>query len=156
MTSLLIRTLTTVPAALILAGALVTAQTDKPVCDLVTEKDAAAVLGSVQKKNSILGADQCVFTTPGLSLMVNRLTNQEPETIDMLLKLPANRARQGDIVKDEPGIGQKAVSEVSKGHLLIIAASGTTVWNFSVDHVYSRDISEMLPKLRELAAKTAR
>ena len=127
-----------------------------PVCEIVTEPDAVAVIGSVKKAQSILGPDQCVFTTEGLSLMVNRVPDQEPETIQMLLNVPKNRAKPGDVVKDEAGIGDRAVSEVAKGHLAIIAARGTTVWTFGVDHVYSKDISEMLPKLRALAQKVAR
>ena len=125
----------------------------RPVCDLVSEQDAAAVIGTVKKKQTILGADQCVFTSDGLSLMVNRLAEQEPEQVQMLLAVPKNRARPGDVVKDEAGIGMKAVSEQSKGHLTIIAAQGTTVWTFGVDHVYSKDLSDVLPKLRELAKK---
>jgi hypothetical protein len=125
----------------------------RPVCDIVSEKDAVAVLGSVKKKNTILGADQCVFTTEGLSLMVNRLSGQEPEQVQMMLDLPKNRAKPGDIVKEEPGIGTRAVSEQSKGHLAIIAAQGDTIWSFGVDHVYSKDLSDMLPKLREFAKK---
>jgi hypothetical protein len=131
------------------------AQTDKPVCDLVTEQDAAALIGSVLKKQSTLGPDQCVFTTKGLSLMINRLPDQEPEQMTMMLELPKHRARPGDVVKEEPGIGQLAVSETSKGRLNIIAASGTTIWTLGVDHVYSQDLTEMLPRLRELARKLA-
>ena len=125
----------------------------RPVCEMVSEQDAVAVIGSVKKKQTILGPDQCVFTTEGLSLMVNRVSDQEPEQVQMLLEVPKNRARPGDVVKEERGIGAKAVSEQSKGHLAIIAASGDTVWTFGVDHVYSKDLSDVLPKLRTLAAK---
>ena len=143
-------------AALCLALPYVTvAQTAKPVCDLVTEQDAAAVIGSVLKKQSTLGPDQCVFTTKGLSLIINRLPDQEPEQIKMMLELPKNRARPGDLVKDEPDIGQRAVSETSKGSLNIIAASGSTIWTLGVSHVYRQDLTEMLPRLRGLARKLA-
>lgn len=125
----------------------------RPVCDIVSESDAAVVLGSVKKKNTILGADQCVFTTEGLSLMVSRVREQEPESVQMLLDVPKNRAKPGDVVKEEPGIGTRAVSEQSKGHLAIIAAQGDTIWSFGVDHVYSKDLSDILPKLREFARK---
>lgn len=131
------------------------AQSPKPVCDLVTEADAAAVIGPVQQKQAILGADQCVFTVKGMSLMINRLTQQDPEQIEMMMQLPKNRARKGDQVKDEPGIGDRAVSEVSRGHLLVMTAVGDTVWSFGVDAVYNTDISATLPKLRELAKKVA-
>ena len=130
----------------------VSAQT-RPVCDLVSEKEAVAVLGSVKQKQTILGADQCVFTTQGLSLIVNRLSGQEPEEMKMLLDLPRNRAGKGDVVQEEAGIGQRAVSEMAKGRVSIIAAQGDTVWTFGVDHVYNKDMSDLLPKLRELAKK---
>ena len=128
----------------------------RPVCDLVTEKDAIAVLGSVKKKNTILGADQCVFTTEGLSLMINRVTGQEPEQVQMLLDVSKNRAKPGDVVKEESGIGTRAVSEQSKGHVTILAAQGDTVWSFGVEHVYNKDLSDTLPKLRELAKKVVK
>src|SRR5688572_3936217 len=118
-------------AAVIFLAHTVTTQ-PKPVCDLVADKDAAAILGSVLQKQATLGPDQCVFTTKGLSLMIARLPNQEPEQVEMLMQLPKNRARPGDVVKEEPGVGQRAVSESSKGHVGIIAASGNTVWTFGV------------------------
>ena len=57
----------------------------RPVCDLVSEQDAVAVLGLVKKKNRIL------------------------------------------------------------------AAQGDTVWSFGVEHVYNKDLSDTLPKLRVLS-----
>ena len=146
------RALVLVATLLMPSGAV---QSTKPVCDLVTEADAAAVIGPVQQKQAILGADQCVFTAKGMSLMINRLTQQDPGQIEMMMQLPKNRARAGDQVKDEPGIGQRAVSEVSKGRLLIMTAVGDTVWSFGVDAVYNTDISATLPRLRELAKKVA-
>ena len=127
--------------ASLVAAVLGTGMQARPVCDMVSEADAAAVIGAIKKKQTILGADQCAFTAEGLSLMVNRLAGQEPEQVQMLLQLPKHRARPGDVVKDEAGIGTGAVSEQSKGHLTIIAAQGDTVWTFGVDHVYSKDLS---------------
>ena len=140
----------------LLSAALSSGVQARPVCDMVPEADAVAVIGSVKKKNTILGADQCVFTTEGLSLMINRVGEQEPEQVQMLLDLPKNRAKPGDVVKEEAGIGAKAVSEQSKGHLTIIAAQGATVWSFAVDHVYGKDLSDLLPKLRDLAKKVVK
>ena len=129
------------------------AQGRTPVCDLVSEADAAAVLGSVEKKLATFGADQCLFTIKGMSLMIGRIVDQKPEAVAGIIALPAQRARQGDVVKDEPGIGDRATSELSKGHVAMFAASGGTVWTFAVDHIYSKDLSATLPKLRELAKK---
>ena len=138
-------------AAAVLAGSFL-AQEPGSVCANVSKEDAIAVLGSLKQGPTELGP-QCVFTTEGLSLMVGRLADQEPETATMMLNVPRNRAKPGDVVKEEPGIGDRAVSEVSGGHLAIIAVRGTTVWTFGVDHVYRKDISAMLPKLRDLARK---
>lgn len=129
------------------------AQARTTVCDLVSNTDAAAVLGVEAPKQSSLGPDQCVFTVKGLSLMVGRLANQEPEAIKGIVELPKQRAREADIVKDERGIGDAATSELSKGHVAIFAADGDTVWTFQVQHVYSKDLSETLPRLRDLAMK---
>lgn len=139
-------------SALVLPSAAA-GQSKTTVCDLVSEADAASVLGTEAPKHSSLGPDQCVFTVEGLSLMIGRLADQEPEAIKGIVELPKQRAREGDIVKDEPGIGDAATSELSKGHVAIFAAAGDTVWTFQVQHVYSKDLSETLPKLRELAMK---
>ena len=138
--------------ALFLSSAPV-AQGPVPVCDMVSEADAAAVIGTIKQKQSVLGADHCAFTAEGLSLSISRLRNQEPETVKMMLELPKNRARPGDVVQSEPGIGQGATSETSKGRAALIAAAGDTVWTFGVDHVYRKDTADTLPKLRELAKK---
>lgn len=135
--------------------AAASAQAPKPVCDLVTEKDAAAVIGSVQQKQSILGEDHCVFTTKDFSLTIQRLRGQKPETLRMMLELPGKRARPGDVVRDEPGIGQGAVSEISRGRLTIFATTGDTLWTVGVAHVYNKDLTELLAELRELARKLA-
>jgi hypothetical protein len=132
------------------------AQGPAPVCDLVSEADAAAVIGTIKQKQSILGADHCTFTAEGLSLSISRMGNQDPETVKMMLELPKNRARPGDVVQSEPGIGQGATSETSKGRIALIAASGHTVWTFGVDHVYRKEMADTLPKLRELAKKLVR
>jgi hypothetical protein len=135
------------------AAVSVRAQARTPVCDVVSEADAASVLGSVEKKLSTLGPDQCLFTVKGMSLMIGRVADQKPDAVAGLIDLPRQRARQGDVVKDEPGIGDRATSELSKGHVTLIAAAGDTVWTFGVDNVYSKDLSATLPKLRELAKK---
>jgi hypothetical protein len=129
------------------------AQAVKPVCDLVTEQDAITVLGSLKQKNTIMGEDQCNFTTQGLALMINRLRDQEPEMIQMMMDLPKNRARPGDVVKEEPGIGQRAVSEKSGGSVNLFVHSGTTVWTINLSHVYNKDLTDHIPKLKQLAQK---
>jgi hypothetical protein len=129
------------------------AQEPVPVCEMVTAADAAAVIGTIKQKQSVLGADQCSFTAEGLALSISRLRNQDPETVKMMLELPKNRARPGDVVRSEPDIGQGATSETSKGRIALIVASGGTVWTFGVDHVYRKDLAETLPKLRALAKK---
>jgi hypothetical protein len=149
------RSLLAAAAVCLVFPAAAAAQAAKPVCDLVTEKEAAAVIGSVQQKQSILGEDHCTFTTKDFSLTIQRLRGQKPETLQMMLALPKNRARPGDVVTDEAGIGQGAVSERSKGRLNIFVVSGGTLWTFGVEHVYNKDLTEMLPELRELARKLA-
>lgn len=134
----------------------VAGQATTTVCDLVSEADAAAVLGASPSKPSSLGPDQCTFTVKGMSLTIGRLPNQGPEAITGIVQLPKQRAREGDIVKDEPGIGDAATSELSKGHAAIFVASGNTVWTFVVEHVYSKDLSDTLPKLRDLAMKVVK
>ena len=134
-------------------SSLAAAQDAKPVCDLVTEQDVATVTGPVQKKQAILGADQCTFSAKGLSLSIHRVPKQKPENVQMLLDLPKNRARPGDVVNEETGIGDRAVSERSKGRLTLIAASGTTVWTVGVEHVYNQDLTDKLPALRDLVRK---
>ena len=138
------------PGRFLVAGAT---RGQTPVCEVVSESDAAAVIGSVEKKSSTLGPDQCVFTTKGMSLLIGRMQSQEPEAVQGMIQLPKQRAREGDVVQDEPGIGDAATSELSRGHAMIIAAQKDIVWTFTVDHTYGQDLSATLPKLRELAKK---
>ena len=37
-----------------------------------------------------------------------------------------------------------------------VGAQGDTVWSFGVEHVYNKDLSDTLPKLRELAKKVVK
>jgi hypothetical protein len=65
-------------------------------------EEVAAVIGSFQQKQSVLGHDHRVFTTEDFSLTIQRLRRQKPEDLQMMLALAKNRTRPGDVVKDDP------------------------------------------------------
>jgi hypothetical protein len=135
------------------------AQPERPACDLVSDADVVHVIGPVQKKQAMGGPDGCAWIGKDRTFSIVRVADQTPEAIEGLLGVPGLRAAEGDAVSDEPGIGDAAVSEVPKAgnRVTLFVASGSTLWNFSVEHVYgSGNVADTLPGVKEAAKKALR
>ena len=94
-----------------------------------------------------------------MTFSIMRNPDFEPEAATAMLASLKTRARPGDVVSDEPGIGRQAVSEaMARGtRVSIVAVAGTTFWTIGVEHVYSGlKAEELLPKLRVIAKKVVR
>ena len=134
-------------------------QPSTAVCDSLTNDEVAALIGTVKSKQPLIDANTCVWNGDRVSFSIMRTPEIEPETATALLGSIKTRARQGDVVADETGIGRQAVSEVmSRGSSVsIVAVAGTSAWTIRVEHVYGGlKGDELLPKLRAVAKKIVR
>lgn len=141
----------------ILALTLVmSAQSSPAVCDSLTNDEVTALIGTVKSKQPLIDANSCVWNGDRVTFSVMRTNDIDEESATAVLQSLNTRARAGDVVIDEPGIGRQAKSEaLARGtSVSIIAVSGTTMWTIRVDHVYSGlKADELLPKLRTIARK---
>jgi len=131
-------------------------QQPAPVCDRLANDEVAGLIGPITRKNAIIGPDTCVWSGDRQTFSVMRAPDLDPESANGILDAVKARAREGDTVRDEPGIGTRAVSEATaRGtRVAIIAVSGRTAWTIAVDHVYSGlKADDLLPKLRAVAKK---
>ena len=74
----------------------------------------------------------------------------------MLLESRKIAIGQGDVVTDETGIGQRAVSTLAanKRTLTLLAVNGNDLWTFTLSKGDQPvDAESVLPRLRELAKK---
>jgi hypothetical protein len=129
------------------------------VCDSLTNEEVAAVIGTVKSKQPLIDTNTCTWSGDGLMLSIMRTPDSEPEVSTAVLGSLKTRARPGDVVTDEAGIGRQAVSEaMARGtRVSIVAVAGTTLWTIGVDHVYGGlKAQELLPKLRVIAKKVVR
>lgn len=142
--------------ALALSFVLLSAQPSTPVCDSLSNEEVAALIGPVKSKQPLIDANTCVWSGDRVTFSIMRTAGIEPESASALLGSIKTRARPGDVVNDEPGIGGQAVSEaMARGtSVSIIAVAGSVAWTLRVDHVYSGlKADELLPKLRAIAKK---
>jgi hypothetical protein len=138
---------------------LITQPAGPAVCDQLSNEDVTPLIGPVKSKQPLINADTCVWTGDQRTLTILRTADiDEPSGIAMLEAMK-HRAKPGDVVIDEPGIGQRAVSESIKSgqRVSIVAMAGKTSWTIGVDHVYGgMKPDELLPKLRVVAKKLVR
>jgi hypothetical protein len=139
---------------------ILSAQPATAVCDMLTNDEVVAVIGAVKSKQPLIdAATTCTWTGERMTFSVMRTPDVEEGSATAVLESLKTRARAGDVVNDEPGIGRQARSEVlSRGSSVsILAVAGTTMWTIRVDHVYSGlKGDELLPKLRAIAKKIVR
>jgi hypothetical protein len=143
-------------ALLAMTFAAAAMQQPPDVCKMFAESDIAAVLGAGSSSGSRMVAGTCVWTAKGLSLTIARMDASAPAEAVGVVDVSKMRAQKGDIVKDEAGVGQRAVSTVSANHrgLSLVAADGKTVWSFTMDSGdQAIDAATALPKLRDLLKK---
>ena len=134
-------------------------QTPAAVCDQLTNDEVIPLIGPIKSKKPLINADTCVWAGDQRMLTIVRTADVDEESGAAILEAVKRRVQPGDVAIDEPGIGQRAVSEaIGKGHrVAIIGIAGTTAWTIGVDHVYSGlKPEELLPRLRVIAKKLVR
>lgn len=138
---------------------LVTQPSTAAVCDQLSNDDVVPLIGPVKKKAPLINADTCVWTGDQRTLTIMRTGDIDQKSGVAMMEALKGRARPGDVVADEPGIGQRAVSEVTaRGQRIsIVGMAGSTSWTIGVDHVYGGlKPDEVLPKLRAVAKQLVR
>ena len=134
-------------------------QQSPAVCDQLTNDEVSPLIGPIKDKKPLFNADTCVWTGDQRTLTIVRTADVDEESGKAILDAMKKRVRPGDVAIDEPGIGQRAVSEsISKGQrVAIVGIAGTTSWTIGVDHVYGgMKPEDLLPKLRVVAKKLVR
>ena len=129
------------------------------VCDQLTNEDVVPLIGAIKDKKPLFNADTCVWTGDQRTLTIVRTADVDEESGKAILDAMKKRVRPGDTANDEPGIGQRAVSESldSGQRVAIVGIAGTTSWTIGVDHVYGgMKPADLLPKLRVVAKKLVR
>ena len=107
----------------------------------------------------LINADTCVWTGDQRTLTIVRTADVDQESGMAILEAMKRRVGPGDVASDEPGIGERAVSEsISRAQrVAIVGIAGTTSWTIGVDHVYGGlKPEDLLPKLRVVAKKLVR
>lgn len=129
------------------------------VCDQLTNEEVIPLIGKVTSKAPLFNADTCVWKGDQRTLTIVRTADVDSESGIAILEAMKKRVRPGDVAVDEPGIGQRAVSEsIGKGQrVAIVGIAGTTSWTIGVDHVYGgMKPEDLLPPLRVVAKKLVR
>ena len=143
----------------LLLSLFITEQTAPAVCDQLTNEDVIPLIGPIKSKRPLINADTCVWAGDQRMLTIVRTADVDEESGIAILDAMKRRVQTGDVAVDEPGIGQRAVSEsISKGQrIAIVGIAGTTAWTIGVDHVYGGlKPEDLLPKLRAVAKKLVR
>lgn len=134
----------------------ITQQPATPVCDQLTNEEVTGLIGPIKSKRPLFDNNNCVWGGDQRMLTIVRTADVDEESGVEVLAAVKRRVQKDDVAVDEPGIGNRAVSEViGRGHrVAIVGIAGTTAWTIGVDHVYSGlKPEELLPKLRVIAKK---
>jgi hypothetical protein len=124
-------------------------------CKVFVKTDIVGVLGADASDGQVLVPGTCSWNGKGANLTVSR-NALGPDEAGLLLEARRASAGQGDVVKDEAGIGQRAISNLAsnKRTLTLIAAAGTDLWTFTLSKGDQPvDADTILPRLRDLAKR---
>ena len=137
-------------------SAAIQAQPKAPeVCNRFLKTDVVQVLGADATDGQTLIAGTCSWNAKGANLSISWASFGQGEA-GMLLESRKIAVGQGDVVTDEAGIGQRAVSTLAanKRTLTLLAVSGNDLWTFTLSKGDQPvDAEAVLPRLRELAKK---
>jgi hypothetical protein len=137
-----------------IAGALQTPQPPE-VCSLFVTAEVAQVVGADATNGQTLIPGTCSWNAKGANLSISR-ASFGPGEAGMLLDSRKVAVAQGDVVTDETGIGQRAVSTLTanKRTLTLLAVHGNDLWTFTLSKGDQPvDAEAVLPRLRALAKK---
>jgi hypothetical protein len=137
-----------------LAGGVLQAK-PQDVCPLFVKADIVAVLGADATDGQTLIPGTCSWNAKGANLSISRATFEQGEA-GMLLEARKIGVGQGEVVTDETGIGQRAVSTLAsnKRTLTLLAVNGNDLWTFTLSKGDQPvEAATVLPRMRELAKK---
>jgi hypothetical protein len=144
------------PLAAIFLTSLSASTQNVDLCRTVPKADVSALLETEAGDGQAPIPGSCSWNGKGVNLLVSRLTL--PQSQDAVMIVEGRTAAAGtDIVKDEPGIGQRASSSLAanKHTLALLVANGATVWTFTLSKGdQAIDPEKTMPRLRALAAKS--
>lgn len=125
------------------------------VCNLFVTAEVAQVLGADASDGQTLVAGTCSWNAKGANLSISRASFGQGEAV-MLLDSRKIAVAQGDVVAEESGIGQRAISTLAanKRTLTLLAVNGNDLWTFTLSKGDQPvDADAVLPRLRALAKK---
>jgi hypothetical protein len=125
------------------------------VCTTFVKADVSAVVGADTTDGQTLVPGTCSWSAKGANLSISRATFA-PGEAGMLLESRKIGVGKGDVVTDEAGIGQRAVSTLAanKRTLTLLAVSGNELWTFTLSKGDQPvDVETVLPRMRDLAKK---
>ena len=126
------------------------------LCKSIAPAEVAAVLGREATKGEALIPGSCSWNGKGANLLVTRVAVENPAQALMVADGRKAGAAKDEIVRDEPGLGQRASSTLAanKRTLTFIVADGANVWSFTLSKGdQAIDADAVLPPMRELARK---
>lgn len=136
-----------IPAVLAVCSLPVFAQ--KSPCDLVTQTEAAVIVGSPVDKQAL--ATSCVYKAKGSNVSLHVRLSKSTTTAVTTAK--ANFAKSGIPVKDEPSLGPGSYSAVWPNSNRIYAIKGDQMLRIDYVSTAAKAPDAMLGKLRDAAKK---
>jgi hypothetical protein len=134
----------------------VAGQNPPDVCRMFSAADVAVVIGQASAPGRAIIPGTCVWTGKGISLTIATMDAGEPAAALALVQAAKSRAQKGEVVKDEAGLGQRAVSTIAANRrgISLVAADAKTSWNLTLDSGHQAiDAATALPRLRDLLKK---
>jgi len=113
----------------VFAALAVPVPAQKSGCVLVTQQEAAALLGKAVETQSF--ATTCIYKVKGSTISLVAKTHKNTPTSVNIAK--TNFSKTGGVVKDEPGVGPGAFSAVRADSVRIYAFKGDR--EFLIDYV---------------------
>lgn len=126
------------------------------LCKVFVKADVAQVLGADATDGQALIPGSCSWNATGANLLISRATFEQGEAGMLLEARKIGAGGQGEVVSDEAGIGQRAVSTITsnKRTLTLLAVNGNDLWTFTLSKGDQPvDAPAVLPRMRELAKK---
>lgn len=144
-------------AMMLLFGCAVSAAAQPDPCTLFTKDDVAAVLGAPPKADGHqIMPGICTWGATGITLTVGRTDVDSPKTAGQMLDVARTNAAPGEQIKDEAGLGDRALSRVDRygRSAELQVAAGNRFWRFVVEAADQKiAVDTTLAQLRKLAGK---
>jgi hypothetical protein len=136
-----------IPAVLAICSLPVLAQ--KNPCDLVTQSEAATVVGSAVEKKAL--PTSCIYTVKGSTVALHvRLSKSNSATVNTT---KANFSKSGITVKDEPSLGAGSYSAIWPNADRIYVLKGDQMLRIGYVNSSNKPPDGIMDKLREAAKK---